>query len=584
MYYKFYSLFFIIILSSFIGYGQSFSEPDSLKNKSYEELRSEFSKALDTDLVKAKIYSDTYFNRVRSTNDSASISRSYDMKSWLYEFSDKRKIEVLDSAILYGKNVGLQHYPEKLYNKRALAYGQQGDLEKQLRDYLTALEFSKNKNNTAYIYVMKHNIALLKMGLGKNVEAKHLLKECVVFDEFEMLKNKGKWDTIHYLQSLSSLVSSYIQTKGLDSAKMLNQKGLELDFLRNKKKVSIFEINDAILNYHNGQYLFSLNKLNEITKKILMDENVSKYDYKLIYGYTYLARIHKRLNELEKATSYFKRVDSLLHNSNYYLSLQKEIFSELIDYYETKNDYHNQLVYVNRLLRVDSVLNSNYRIVSDKLLREFDTKELVEEKQRIIAKLKKEKADISTTNIIISTFLALSLLGLGYYYYRQDLYRKRFIALLKKTEQTNQKNRDLKSTEVENPSINKEVVNSLLDQLEKFEAEQHYLASNLNIKDLAKRFGSNSSYLSKVVNTFKEKSFSNYINDLRINYAVHRLKKDAVFRKYTVKAIGQEIGFKNPDAFSKAFYKQTGIHPSYFIKEIEKKIDNESIASVEAKS
>lgn len=119
-------------------------------------------------------------------------------------------------------------------------------------------------------------------------------------------------------------------------------------------------------------------------------------------------------------------------------------------------------------------------------------------------------------------------------------------------------------------SINKETLNHLLDQLQQFEEKKGYLKSNLNAKDLAKSFGSNSSYLSKVVNTFKEKSFSSYINDLRINFVIDKLREDSMFRKYTVKAIAQEIGFNNAEAFSKAFYKKTGIYPSYFIKELEK--------------
>ncbi|WP_159025502.1 AraC family transcriptional regulator [Aquimarina sp. Aq78] len=43
-----------------------------------------------------------------------------------------------------------------------------------------------------------------------------------------------------------------------------------------------------------------------------------------------------------------------------------------------------------------------------------------------------------------------------------------------------------------------------------------------------------------------------------------------LYRKYTVQAIAQEIGFNNSEAFSKAFYKKTGIYPSYFIKKLEK--------------
>ena len=41
-------------------------------------------------------------------------------------------------------------------------------------------------------------------------------------------------------------------------------------------------------------------------------------------------------------------------------------------------------------------------------------------------------------------------------------------------------------------------------------------------------------------------------------------------RKYTIKAIAAECGYKNAESFSKAFYKINGIYPSYYIKKIEK--------------
>ncbi|WP_121147007.1 helix-turn-helix domain-containing protein [Tenacibaculum discolor] len=72
------------------------------------------------------------------------------------------------------------------------------------------------------------------------------------------------------------------------------------------------------------------------------------------------------------------------------------------------------------------------------------------------------------------------------------------------------------------------------------------------------------------MNQYKNTSFSNYVNQLRIEYTVEKLKNDTLWRKYTVKAIAQEVGFKNAESFSKAFYKFTSIKPSYFIKELEK--------------
>jgi len=42
---------------------------------------------------------------------------------------------------------------------------------------------------------------------------------------------------------------------------------------------------------------------------------------------------------------------------------------------------------------------------------------------------------------------------------------------------------------------------------------------------------------------------------------------------YTIKALASESGFNTTEAFSKSFYKKTGIYPSYFIKELKKNED-----------
>ncbi|RYJ39601.1 Response regulator receiver protein [Flavobacterium anhuiense] len=75
--------------------------------------------------------------------------------------------------------------------------------------------------------------------------------------------------------------------------------------------------------------------------------------------------------------------------------------------------------------------------------------------------------------------------------------------------------------------------------------------------------------MSKVVNVYKEKSFTQYINDLRIEFAINQLQVNNKLRKYTVQALALEFGFNNAESFSTAFYKKTGIKPTYFIKELD---------------
>ena len=73
---------------------------------------------------------------------------------------------------------------------------------------------------------------------------------------------------------------------------------------------------------------------------------------------------------------------------------------------------------------------------------------------------------------------------------------------------------------------------------------------------------------SKVINKYREISFANYLKELRINYCLEILKVDSKLRSYTIKAISKEMGFNNSESFSKAFFKKTGIKPSYYIKQL----------------
>lgn len=50
------------------------------------------------------------------------------------------------------------------------------------------------------------------------------------------------------------------------------------------------------------------------------------------------------------------------------------------------------------------------------------------------------------------------------------------------------------------------------------------------------------------------------------------LKNDYNYRKYTIKAISNEVGFKKSESFSRAFRKFIGITPLNFINELNNKV------------
>ena len=122
---------------------------------------------------------------------------------------------------------------------------------------------------------------------------------------------------------------------------------------------------------------------------------------------------------------------------------------------------------------------------------------------------------------------------------------------------------------IKSVDLSEDIVKDLLKKLISFEKQKKYLITNVKLNDLAKEFETNSTYLSRTINQFKNKNFSQYVNDLRIDYSIAKITEDHKFRKYTIKAIAEEVGFSNSESFSKAFYNKTGIQPSYFIKKLE---------------
>jgi AraC-like DNA-binding protein len=77
--------------------------------------------------------------------------------------------------------------------------------------------------------------------------------------------------------------------------------------------------------------------------------------------------------------------------------------------------------------------------------------------------------------------------------------------------------------------------------------------------------------LSYTINKIKNKSFKQYITELKIEYLINKLKVDKDYRKYTIKYLAKEIGYTSDSAFTRAFKKQQGIIPSDYIKSLSEK-------------
>ncbi|WP_242202282.1 helix-turn-helix domain-containing protein [Aestuariivivens insulae] len=90
-----------------------------------------------------------------------------------------------------------------------------------------------------------------------------------------------------------------------------------------------------------------------------------------------------------------------------------------------------------------------------------------------------------------------------------------------------------------------------------------YLDPLLSMESLASDLGMSKSYFSKLINSYSEYNFSDYINSLRVAQAKKFLSNNE-FSEYTIVAIGLECGFNSKSTFYSAFKKFTSETPTSY--------------------
>jgi len=279
-----------------------------------------------------------------------------------------------------------------------------------------------------------------------------------------------------------------------------------------------------------------------------------------------IALSYKKLNNQLKAIKYYLKIDSLFTKNVSFNLHQKKTFKYLITYFKNKND-KKQLEYINKYITIDSVLTARNANITKELTENFNIPNLLAEKKNIENRLKSRLTTTKKWIIFISSLATLLLLFLIHQSRKRKLYKKRFLQLVKDKKSISKKPKsEIKKA---NNNIPSEIIELVLKSLQQFEKKKQFISSDITLTSLALDFNTNSKYLSQIINQYKNQTFSNYINELKF-YTIEKLKEDARFRKYSIKAIAGEVGFNNSESFSKAFYKNKEIHPSYFIKELEK--------------
>lgn len=554
-----------------------------LSSLDYAELQVKFNTNKSTDTLAARQYASAYLQKAKKANELSNIAEGYYMYS--ETLLAEKALPHLDSIINLTKSIQDFNYPAKAHLRKAQIYGGKSQFRKAMDELVEANRLAHQNNNIDQKYKIEYFIGLLKDDLGESEEALEIFKSNVAYYTSKTKENPSyKYD---YIRSLFALAFIYEKNNQNDEAFANSKKAIEL--IKTSKDSTLYGrlvLTSGVVHYNKKEYqasLDSIQKFKNIAKTIPQSNGT------LIRSNLYQGRIFNALGNNEKALYHLKKVDSAAFATKYFYPNMRSAYELLIKLNKEKGNTKDQLLYIDRLLEADSILDTNYKEIYRKMNKEYTTPNLVLEKQQIIRDLQKSNQH----TIILLIILSIAIISLTIILIRNNkkrkIYKQRFLEIYNKEESEQQetstpKPKANKTSEEHKESstdigISEIIVNDILKHLENFEQSHGFLTPNITVSSLAKEFKTNSKYLSKVINAHKNKSFSNYVNDLRIELTVKRLKSDSKFRKYTIKAIANEMGFNTTEAFSKSFYKSNGIFPSFFLKELEKKLqEGEEIA------
>lgn len=555
-----------------VGQHKNATIPDSLSRKNYDYL-SNGVLVNEKDSTKSKIYAQAWLLKAKSKNDFSQLVEAY--KALLYKSDKKFSLKYADSMLVAAKKTANEETIGSAYLTKATVYYGRNEQMKALDNFLIADRYIANTNNEYLIFKVKYGIAQTKYYLGFYDEAISLFRECI--DYFKEENDRA------YINSLHCLGLCYNRIGNYEWCTITNQMGIdEGKRLENLEMESYFIHSEGVNQCGKQKYDEAIKKLTIALPSIINSKDFANESV----AYFYIGKSYWSLKQQEKAITYFKKVDAIFEKEKYVRPDLRESYERLIDYYKRKSDTKSQLFYINQLLKVDHILGQNYKYLLRKVVKEYDTKELLKSKQEI------ENA-MTFRMVIDFSIIGIMALVIAYLIYKHFKNKRLFNEIMKRdtskpaitendieppafeeirknvtAEPISSENTDRQNTQEISPDIE----TGILKKLEKFEQTKKYIEKDMTLSKMALLLNTNTKYVTKVIAKHRGKGTIDYITDLKIDFIIEILKTENKYRNYTNKALGDEAGFGSTQNFTRAFKVRTGITPTYFIYKLKKSI------------
>lgn len=450
--------------------------------------------------------------------------------------------------------------PVEIYAQLGNNFSSLGDYKKGLEFYNISKDIAEKENLEFYKAVIPVLIANINVSIKNYTKAIENFKTGLFrLENSTTIDDKTK--LFNSALTVTQLATTHLLNNNIDSAKIVLKNWFKKDYDKSSSTIGLSYKNvEAAILVKENKLSEAISKYKEIKERAIVLDSTKA----ILYYYNGYSNALAKNGEFKKAAFILEEGVNELKKEVKEYSLA-ENYKQLAKYYKKFGAIEKSNEYFEKYVLCQSAIEKNktgvVKILHDKELEN-------------VTKIKEHQKKLSFYYIIASLIIISFLL---FFLVKSIIKRKKdsakFNLLINKIQTVEKQNvvidtKDKKLDEKNSTDINPDTYNDILSGLNKLEQQHYYLKKECNSYNVAKKINTNTSYLSKVINAHHQKNFNTYINDLRINYAILKIKEDSKFRRYSIQGISEELGYKSPDSFTKYFKRRTGLLPSIYIKKI----------------
>ncbi|NBL63690.1 helix-turn-helix domain-containing protein [Flavobacterium sp. NST-5] len=556
----------LIILSTNSVNAQELSEAEIIKTRNIQEyLISNPEKAYAEALEISKC-----------KNELFRFYGSYYIANYFYNKSDFNHSKTLLLTLIENIEKANQNKSGAVYQELlGMAVNKLFYIHKNLGEYDTALFYLEKYKNSVPRNKFNEQYGLIKVATGDYVNGISLLKQELLttphlklgVGEKEAMNKKlfaDKYNIIgeayqnYYVQSPQKKFLDSANNYFDESAKML----LEAHFQP--------EYTQALLNMRKaksaalaGDYEQSMSLYRTRVKFPVIKEHIRTLQL-FDLG---MADCFHHLKQVDSALFYGQKYIESYENTKVSKENLLMAYNIMTQCYQEKKDHRKAYSFAQKSLEL---IRSIEAIKSKSLnfLHNYDLEIIEAESNKVI----QSKNHIKILLFAILIVLILVVYGFYHYYKKQQENHARFLNIIQNLKGAKMVMPEPSAVTVEPPlrqTMDSKLVEKLSLGLKKLEEKEYFLDPNFKLALVAKKLNTNTAYLSQYFNQSMQKTFTEYTQELRIQYVLQKLKDSPQFRKYTLQAMAEEVGYKDANTFVRVFKKQTGLSLNYYIDKTE---------------